>query len=129
MALDFVYDLVDYDQFYYSLFDLLKLSSDLVSSKSNDEDVSKILFSNQERTSISYNFCLCWSLLDPYVESSNTGCLPLSKKFFNESLNNIQADLNATNLSTGLEDSYSFIQTLRVGYTFVSVKEKDYYIK
>ena len=130
----------DYDAFYASFFDLIKLSSDVISdAKFFQEKVSEesevtlpISFSNKEYVSILYNFAICWSLVNPYVEATAQGTLPVSKQFLCRILNEKYAIYSEEKEETvaassapsssslvSNEKSYELIQVLRVGFSFI----------
>jgi hypothetical protein len=115
----------DYDQFYASLFKLLKLSSDIMSTM----PATNTNYSNKDFGAIVYNFSTCWSLLSPYVESSSSGTLPVSSVFLNRVLNEVfviyssgNENLQENQVQT-IEKNYEFMQVLRTAFKFLNTAE------
>ena len=137
LALEAFNENIDYDEFYNSLFNLINVSSDVISntmlfsqSTTNAADeTSSFSFTNKEYVAILYNFAICWSLMNPYVETSNDlsssygGTLPVSKVFLNRVLNEKYVIYSGENdqmsLIESYEKSYELIQMLRVGLNFI----------
>ena len=118
--LDIFNENIDYDLFYFSLFELVKLSSDI-----NFQSIRDETFTNKEFVSIIYNFVICWSLLNPLIESTKTdsphyGTLPVSKQFLSKVLNEmyiIYSSENDQELNTaGVDNNFELIQILRVAF-------------
>jgi hypothetical protein len=132
---------IDYDLFYSSLFELVKLSSEILSDNTKLFPSFKCdeTFTNKEYVSIIYNFVICWSLLNPLIESTKMdsphyGTLPVSNQFLTKVLNDMfivfssdnEQELTSSIKKVDNENSFEMMQIIRVAFCLNGEKINDF---